>query len=185
MEFGQRCLTKHIVRNKSILDVGALNVNGSLREWVGQFKIRSYIGVDMIMGPGVDLELNADDLVSHFGEQSFDCVISTEMLDHAYDWTKTVSNMKRVLRRNGHLIVTARSLGFAIHHEPDYWRYELGDFREIFSDLEILELSEDPGGSGGGPGVFLFARKPKWFRERLLSGYELYSMLLGRRVPAP
>ncbi len=176
LDFGRAALSEREVAGKAILEVGALDVNGSLRAHVEALSPASYVGVDVLRGPGVDLVCDAGHLVEIFGPSRFDLVLCTEMLEHAADWRRVASNLKRVLATLGCLLLTTRSQGFARHHEPDHWRFSLADMEAIFGDLKILDLRPDPGGSGGGPGVFLKALKAAVFWERNLASYEVYSM---------
>lgn len=176
--FATRCLSEDLVRGKTVLEVGALDVNGSVRSRVEAQGPASYTGVDICSGPGVDLVLDATDLVDQFGHDSFDVVISTELLEHVHDWRAVITNMKSVLRAGGTLLVTTRSRGFHIHAYPaDYWRYEVADFEEIFRDMEILALERDP----LAPGVFMFAVSGP-APQADLDGIALYSVLAARRV---
>ncbi len=47
---------------------------------------------------GVDEVWDARYLSEKFGENSFDVVLSTEMLEYVDDWRKVITEMKRVLR---------------------------------------------------------------------------------------
>ena len=115
-----------------------------------------------------------------FGEESFDLVVSTETLEHIRDWRGAVSNIKRVCRRGGVVLLTTRSIGFPYHAYPhDFWRYDPVDVQAIFSDMELVMLERD---SEITPGVFAKIRKPLNFRENDLSNYELYSIVSGKRV---
>lgn len=144
--------------NKEVLEVGSANVNGSPTEVLMPHRPKRYVGVDSAAGPGVDVILDAADLVRKFGLESFDVVISTEMLEHARNWRASIYQMKQVLRQGGLLVVTARSPGFPIHVFPeDHWRFTEDDFIRIFSDMWILHLGPDT--NPGMPGVFLKARK--------------------------
>lgn len=179
IEFGKVSLGKENVSGKQIIEVGAFNVNGSLRPMIEALCPSSYIGVDLIAGPGVDVVCDADDLMHHFGMGVFDLLICTEMLEHVRDWKATVSNFKHILKPGGKLFVTTRSKGYPYHGAPfDCWRYELEDMKWIFSDFEIECLEPDP----LFPGVFLIAKKPVEFVEADLSEYKLYSMLKWKRV---
>jgi SAM-dependent methyltransferase len=186
MEFGKRVLSVREVQGKAVLEVGSLNVNGSLRQHIMTMLPATYVGVDLVWGPGVDVTFDwcTPDLggMMHGWRGWFGLVVCTEMLEHARDWRVAVSNLKRALAPHGILLLTTRSQGFALHHEHpgDFWRFELGDMQVIFGDLEILALESDPGGSGGGPGVFLKARKPDLFVERDLAGYGVYAMGMER-----
>ena len=91
-------------RGKRVLEVGSKYINGSVRPLIEKFASpRDYIGIDTEQGRHVDVILPAERLVDHFGEESFDIVISTELLEHVRDWKLVVNNMKRVLRRRGYI----------------------------------------------------------------------------------
>jgi SAM-dependent methyltransferase len=175
--FGERVLTLEVVAGRDVLEVGAYDVNGSLRPHVESLGPGSYIGVDIAPGPRVDRVLDARELIATFGREAFDLVLSTEMVEHVRDWRAVISNMKGVLRPGGHLLITTRSAGFPYHGWPhDYWRYEPEDMRRIFADLEILAIEPDP----KAPGVFVFARRPETFTEST-PDVALLSIVTGRR----
>lgn len=166
------------IRGKRIIEVGACSINGSIRPLMESYQPKEYIGVDISKGPSVDMVCAVDELVSKFGKQSFDVVISTEMLEHVKDWRKAFHNLKAICRENGILFLTTRSYGFVYHAYPyDYWRYEVEDIQRIFEDFRIEALEKDPE-----KGVFVKCRKPVDFRETDLSGIELYSIVADRRV---
>lgn len=180
--FLQRTVRFEDVARQDILEVGSLNVNGSPRLNVAPFGPHTYIGVDLEAGPGVDRILNAEDILSAFGDGAFDSVFCTETLEHVEDWRKVVSGMKRVLRPNGTLFVTTRSIGFPYHPHPiDTWRYSLEDFQNIFGDMIIANLEMDP----EAPGVFLKAKRPWRFVERSTDWIHLFRMKAPEPVPAP
>jgi SAM-dependent methyltransferase len=161
-----------------VIDVGARNVNGSLRPFVETLDPAAYVGVDIEAGAGVDEVCDAGDLVERFGPESFDVVVCTEVLEHVRDWRAVVSNLKRLVAPGGVLLVTTRSIGFPYHAFPhDFWRYENDDMWAIFGDLDVENVEDDP----GRPGVFMTARRGAEFTERDLGPHELYSMALGRR----
>jgi SAM-dependent methyltransferase len=166
------------VRGKRVLEVGALDVNGSVRGDVMALGPAEYVGIDLRPGPGVDVVCDAGDLVERFGENAFDVVISTELLEHARDWRRIVSNIKRVTRPGGLMIVSTRSYGVDFHRRPwDYWRYQPDDFQAIFADVLVEDLRLDP----TDPGLLVKARKPARFVERDLGDIALYSIMRRRR----
>jgi SAM-dependent methyltransferase len=155
-------ITTSDIRSKKVLEVGALDVNGSPRGLIELLEPESYVGVDIRPGPKVDKICGASELVVTFGVESFGVVVSTEMLEHAEDWRGAVSNMKKVLAPGGLLLITTRSPGFPQHDHPgDYWRFTKQDALEIFSDMEEIEVTEDP----MAPGILVRARKPATFLE--------------------
>ncbi len=179
IKFGQANLTVENIKNKAVLEVGSVNINGSLRSIVEALEPSLYIGVDIHMAPGVDVICDADNLVNHFGQEKFDVLISTEMLEHVSNWQEVVSNFKQVLKPNGILLITSRSIGFPYHGAPyDFWRYQLSDFKTIFSDFKIEVLQKD----NEEPGVFLKAIKPINFKEKNLDDYLLYSIIKHKKI---
>lgn len=162
MAFGGRVLTAAEVAGKRVLNVGAFDVNGSFLSLIDPLGPAEYVGVDIQSGPGVDQLCDARDLAATFGAESWDIVISTEMLEHVEDWRTVARNLKAVLRIGGLLILTTRAPGFARHDWPgDHWRYTDADLREIFGDLEVLECTEDRADMG----AFLAARRVGAIRE--------------------
>jgi SAM-dependent methyltransferase len=179
LDFEKRSIRRQEVTGKSVLEVGSLDVNGSFRFLMEQFHPRNYVGVDICSGPGVDEVCPAERLVERFGAESFDIVVSTELLEHVADWRKAVSNLKAILKPGGTLLITTRSRGTEYHGWPyDFWRYELEDMRQIFSDFDIEVLEADP----TAPGVFMKVRKRSPFMENDLSQIELLCILVGRRL---
>ena len=74
-------------RGKKVLEVGSKYVNGSVRPLIKNFfSPKEYVGVDIEPGRFVDIVLPAEKLVDYFGEESFDVVIATELLEHVGDW---------------------------------------------------------------------------------------------------
>ena len=177
--FGAKNLAKEEIKGKRVIEVGSYDVNGSLRPIIESWQPAEYIGVDIERGPGVDIICNAEDIVEKFGKESFDIVISTELLEHVRDWRKVISNIKHICKPNGIILITTRSYGFGYHAYPyDFWRYELEDMKYMFSDCEILTVEQD----SQAPGVFIKLRKPNKFVEKDLSNYKLYSIILNKKV---
>lgn len=173
LAFVQRTVQAVEIARKLVLEVGARDVNGSVRPAVEALKPKRYVGVDIEAGPRVDYVCDAVNLIDQFGEASFHTVLTTEMLEHVEDWRAVLHNLKGVLKPGGVLFLTTRSRGFPYHGYPhDYWRYEVADMQVLFADMDILELESDP----SEPGVFLKARKPEAFQEADLSAYKLFSI---------
>ena len=101
---------------KRVIEVGSKYVNGSVRLLIEKFlKPKEYIGVDLEKGKFVDVVLDAEKLVDHFGKESFDIVVSTELLEHVTDWRSVINNMKEILKKDGYIYITTRSKGFPYH----------------------------------------------------------------------
>lgn len=143
-----------------VLEVGSLNVNGTVRD-VFQPMASEYIGIDMTEGKGVDIVMNAHDLLDKFGPESFDIVICSETLEHDNKPWVTVPQLHALLKPAGILIVTTPTTGFPEHRYPcDYFRYMEDAYREfIFENITILNISlvKD---DAGYPGICCVGRKP-------------------------
>jgi SAM-dependent methyltransferase len=179
LEFVGRVLGPTQVEGRAVLEVGARDVNGTARTFVEPLRPASYLGVDIIPGPGVDEVLSVDHLLTRFGEDAFDVVICTEVLEHVADWRSAVTALKGVVRPGGAVVLTTRSEGFPYHGYPrDFWRLSVEDLRRIFADFEMRALELDP----SSPGVFLHAVKVGGRRVVDLGGVTLYSVVRRRRV---
>lgn len=179
LEFFIEDVRNEEIKNQRVLEVGSKYVNGSVRPFIERLGPREYIGVDIEAGRCVDVILPAEKLVERFGLESFDVVISTELLEHVKDWRLVINNVKNVLRCGGYAYITTRSFGFPFHSYPfDYWRYEIEDMKKIFSDFDIVALKRDH----MGPGVFLKAIKPLNYKPCNLEEIDLYSMILGKKT---
>jgi len=176
--FGATILKKDEVEGKRVIEVGSSDVNGSLRPILESWNPAEYVGIDIEPGPGVDLICPADQLLEKFGQDSFDVVLSTCVLEHIKDWRGAISNMKKVCKPNGILLVIVPS-DWPFHAFPhDYWRFAKEDIENIFSDSEILVLTKDKEKPSL---VYTKVRKPENFSERDLSGYQLYSIILNKK----
>lgn len=145
MAWGKRIIDSRRLASKSVLEVGSINVNGSLR----QYFTGEYIGVDLRPGPGVDRIANGHDLP--FKSRSFGVVVCTETLSHdPYPW-KTIKEMYRILRKGGILILTVRGIGFGRNDSPcDYYRFTEDGVNALLTDagFEVGEVEPDPQYSG-------------------------------------
>ena len=166
------------VRRKKVIEVGSYEINGGPRPLVESYRPAEYIGLDIMEGPGVDIVCKAEDILDKFGKDSFDVVISTELLEHVRDWRRVVHNIKNICKSGGIILITTRSYGCPYHGHPyDFWRYELEDMKYIFSDCIIEKLEKDPL-----KGVFIKVKKTHNFVEKELSDYNLYSIIFDKRV---
>lgn len=173
IDFGMKILNSENVRGKRVIELGSQDVNGSLRDYVVGLGPREYIGIDSTMGKGVDIVCNVMDVIDRFGIKSFDVVICTEMLEHVFDWRKVINVIKGLCVEGGTMVITTRSKGFHYHPYPyDFWRYEIGDMKVIFSDCSDVIVENDPEGGG----VFIKAKIGTGFIENNLSTYGLYRM---------
>ena len=138
---------KHLKLKGSVLDVGSLDVNGCVRDL---FTGQEYTGVDKQPGPNVDLVMDAHDL--YFSDNSFDNVISLEMLEHDLHFWKSLAEMYRVLKPGGVMAITARGNGFHYHNPPDYYRFTEEAMQALFEGMALWPVRTWT--EKGGKGVF-------------------------------
>jgi ubiquinone/menaquinone biosynthesis C-methylase UbiE len=103
---------------KKVLDVGSLNINGSLRYIFPQGQ---YTGIDMVDGNGVDIVCNAHEMP--FSDESFDAVISTSCFEHDEMFWLTFLEMCRVAKPEGFIYMNAPNNGKYHGHPGDCWRF--------------------------------------------------------------
>ena len=184
IEFGKKYFNNPIfIKDKRIIEIGSRDVNGNVKDNIMSYGPREYIGVDIEHGKNVDVICKAEDLLNMYDSESFDIVISTELMEHVYDWRRVISNMKLLCKSGGYVMITTRSFGFAKHNWPeDYWRFEVEDMKYIFDDFlpnGSLIVESD----WQNPGVFVFGQKPvNNFHLKSLEGFKLYSMVLEKRI---
>lgn len=107
-------------RRTRVLDVGALNVNGSLRDHA--LPDYEYIGVDMEEGQGVDIVLSDPNKLP-FPQQHFDAVVSSSVIEHAAFFWVLFLEMVRVCRSRGFIYLNAPSNGSFHQYPYDFWRF--------------------------------------------------------------
>jgi SAM-dependent methyltransferase len=102
-----------------ILDVGAMDLNGSLRACAPAGA--RYVGVDMEAGRGVDIVLQ-DPYAMPFPNDHFDLVVSSSCLEHdAMFWIGFIEFL-RVLKPGGFLYMSVPTNGWYHRHPIDAWR---------------------------------------------------------------
>lgn len=156
VQWAERVIKPADVRGRRVVEVGSLNVNGSLRSLVGRYGPATYTGTDMQAGPGVDLAVRAEDLLEYLPAGSFDLLICTEMLEHAKYWQRCLMVMKQLLRVGGTMLLTTRGPGAGYHPYPeDHWRFTRSDLALAMVDFSTVDLRDDP----DSPGVFYYGRR--------------------------
>ena len=146
--------------NSKVLEVGSLNINGSIRQY---FQNCNYIGIDV--GHGIDVDIVCGGHHFDGASNSFDNILSCECFEHNPYWIETFTNMIRMTKVGGLVVMTCATTGRAEHgtirSEPfgspltiqagwDYYKnLTENDFREhfniedTFSSFEFKVLQQD------------------------------------------
>lgn len=93
----------------------------------------NYVAADLIGNTHATLVLNADGTVP-VTDESFDAVMSTQVLEHVSDPSRYLSECLRVLRPGGRLLLSTHGV-FIYHPDPvDYWRWTCAGLRRVVED---------------------------------------------------
>ena len=96
--------------DKKILEIGSLNINGSIRPFFTQC---DYLGIDVGAGKDVDLVCKGEEYDAP--DNSFDVVASCECFEHNPQWIETFKNMLRMTKSGGLVIITCATVGRPEH----------------------------------------------------------------------
>ncbi|HST63578.1 MAG TPA: class I SAM-dependent methyltransferase [Mycobacteriales bacterium] len=101
-----------------LLDLGC--GNQPFAPWYGPMA-KEVVAADAVPGPGVvEVDLGAP---LPFGDETFDTVLCTQVLEHVPDAELAMAEIARVLRPGGHALVTVPFL-YPTHEAPyDFWRF--------------------------------------------------------------
>jgi len=119
-----------------IYEFGSMQVPGQegfadLRQYFPNMK---YIGADMSPGLGVDVVLNLHSI--NLPSESVGTVISCDTLEHVEYPRKALSELFRILKPGGILIISSVML-YKIHAAPnDYWRFTPEGFKSLLSEFD-------------------------------------------------
>jgi SAM-dependent methyltransferase len=119
-----------------IYEFGSMQVPGQegfadLRQYFPNMK---YIGADMSPGLGVDVVLNLHSI--NLPSESVGMVISCDTLEHVEYPRKALSELFRILKPGGILIISSVML-YKIHAAPnDYWRFTPEGFKSLLSEFD-------------------------------------------------
>jgi hypothetical protein len=103
-----------------VLDIGALDLNGSLRAVAPRGC--EYVGVDLAAGQGVDLVL-APGQALPFPTDSFHACVSVSCFEHDLMFWDTFLQMAAVIRAGGFIFLNAPSNGPYHRFPADNWRF--------------------------------------------------------------
>lgn len=130
-------IKKYLPQNLNILDFGGSHINGSYKDIVIEhnsiYKTLDWDNADYIV-KGYDW--------SNVPENYFDAVISGQAFEHDLYFWKTFENIKRVVKKNGFVIVIVPTRGSFHQYPVDCYRF-YPDSALVFAEIlnaDILEV---------------------------------------------
>jgi cephalosporin hydroxylase len=123
----------------SILEIGSMDVNGTLRDF--QPESSSWLGVDLEAGLGVDVVLDGTHVLP-FSDAEFDLVIASSVFEHDPFFWKTFTEMVRVTKPNGYIYINAPSNGVVHRYPLDIYRFypDAGHSLQRWAQIEYPEI---------------------------------------------
>lgn len=104
----------------TVLDIGAQNVNGSLKDVCPA--VANYIGVDFVTGKGVDVILE-DPYKLPFPDCSADVIVCSSVFEHSQFFWILFLEILRVLKPDGLFYLNVPSNGYVHRYPVDCWRF--------------------------------------------------------------
>ena len=101
--------------NLKILEIGSLDINGSIRNFIEPFS-KKYVGLDMQEGPGVDIVYDAAKFTK---PNTFDVVVCAEVFEHTPEWQTIIKKSYKNLVEGGLFIATMAGEGRHPHSAID------------------------------------------------------------------
>jgi SAM-dependent methyltransferase len=149
-----------------LLDLGA--GNQPFKVWYSGLAEKC-VSVDVTPAPGLDVLSLAAPLP--FRSDSFDTVLCTQVLEHVHDAEAVVSEIARILKPGGRVIITTPFL-YPTHEAPfDFWRTTHLGLRSV---LTRHGLEVDTVAAQGGPGLLV--------SHYMIAAFAQLVMLIAKRL---
>lgn len=126
-------IAEHMTTAK-VLDIGC--GAGPYKEF---FPNRFTLDIDPEKNPDVVGDIHTIPLE----DNSYECILCTEVLEHVRDPKLAVSELYRVLKPGGKIIVSTPFV-YPLHQVPhDYWRFTKYGLRNLFQEFKDVEVTSE------------------------------------------
>lgn len=122
-------------KDLNILEIGSLDINGSVRSIFANHA-RTYLGIDIQEGPGVDLVIDAAGMDTG---PIWDVIVCAEVFEHAPEWREIIIRAHGNLVKGGIFIATMAGEGRAPHSAID--EHPIRDW-EYYANVSKKELKK-------------------------------------------
>lgn len=117
-----------------VLDCGSLDINGNNRYL---FDKSNYLGIDIVRGNNVDIVTRVHEFKP---SNKFDCIISTEMLEHDEYFAASLNAMFKLLKPGGLLLITAAGHGRKEHGTHNFTPQDSPLTQSYYRNIDVTML---------------------------------------------
>lgn len=164
-----------------ILEIGSRAVTTNIDKSVAKrFKKASYVGIDVLEGPNVDVCGDVHRLTDYFSPNSFDLIYSSAVFEHLYAPWIVAEEISKVLKLGGFCFIETH-FSFSSHERPwHFFQFSDMALKVLFNKslgFEVLDCGMD------NPMIGLFGSR-SCSHLRFLPVRELYchSEILCRKI---
>jgi len=130
---------KYILESKNYTSGWLLDIGCGKKPFLYVFNnVERYIGIDWLKSPHLNSEVDilSDARKLPFKDESFDTILCTEVIEHIYEFKTAISEMNRILK-NGGVLILSTPYFYWVHESPyDFFR---------FTKNGIVKLMEENG----------------------------------------
>jgi len=101
----------------------ALDVGSESSPYRSELEARGFVTRTLDLSPGSGADYTGTAEQTGLPAASFDLVLCTQVLEHCPDPWAAVREMRRILRPEGHLLVSVPHVWFFHPHPADHWRF--------------------------------------------------------------
>jgi SAM-dependent methyltransferase len=130
--------TSNLLKNQTgqLLEIGSQD-HSVVKEYFSNFNIDTFDIVDTYNPTYIGDITKYNEFIK---DNIYDCVACLEVLEHTLNPFEAIKELRRILKHEGYLLVSA-PLNFRIHGpSPDCWRFTEHGWRVLLKDFDIIEI---------------------------------------------
>jgi len=134
--FIMRCAKKLAFENKELLEIGPQKRS----EVQKSFSLCNIKTLDIVNDYNPDIIGDITKYNTHIADETFDIITCLEILEHTINPFLAIEELRRILKHDGYLLLSA-PLNWRIHGPaPDCWRITEFGWKVLLKDFEIIEI---------------------------------------------
>jgi SAM-dependent methyltransferase len=136
--FIERCSKNLSFPNKDLLEIGPQR-RSEVKNYFSECNIKT---LDLVNDYSPDIIGDITKYNSHILNESYDIITCLEILEHTVNPFSAVEELRRILKHNAYLMLSA-PLNWRIHGPaPDCWRITEFGWKVLLKDFDILEIDK-------------------------------------------